>query len=85
MIDFYLNYMASWRSFINIQVQFILTTNSLFSLMAFQDHIVKLNKENGSLKQNLEATNAALRVSRIEGSGASTNGTYTVKVFPYSN
>jgi len=39
-----------------------------------------LNKENGSLKQNLEATNTALRVSRIEGSGVSSNGTYTVKV-----
>ena len=45
-----------------------------------QDQIVRLNKENGSLKQNLEATNAALRVSRTE---ASTNGTYSVKVDLY--
>ncbi|KAG4940211.1 hypothetical protein JHK87_044082 [Glycine soja] len=56
-----------------------LSVNYAALLKEKEDHIIKLNKENGSLKQNLEATNAALRVSRIEGSGASTNGTYTVK------
>ncbi|XP_017442454.1 golgin candidate 3 isoform X2 [Vigna angularis] len=56
-----------------------LSVNYAALLKEKEDHIVKLNKENGSLKQNLEATNAALRVSRIEGSGVSTNGTYTVK------
>ncbi|XP_047148670.1 golgin candidate 3-like, partial [Vigna umbellata] len=52
-----------------------LSVNYAALLKEKEDHIVKLNKENGSLKQNLEATNAALRVSRIEGSGVSTNGT----------
>ncbi|XP_014633249.1 golgin candidate 3 isoform X2 [Glycine max] len=56
-----------------------LSVNYAALLKEKEDHIFKLNKENSSLKQNLEATNAALRVSRIEGSGASTNGTYTVK------
>nr|KYP77198.1 hypothetical protein KK1_021474 [Cajanus cajan] len=62
-----------------------LSVNYAALLKEKEDQIVKLNKENGSLKQNLEATNAALHVSRLEGSGASTNGTYTVKLFPYSN
>ncbi|XP_068478103.1 golgin candidate 3-like isoform X2 [Phaseolus vulgaris] len=56
-----------------------LSVNYAALLKEKEDHIVKLNKDNGSLKQNLEATKAALRVSRIEGSGVSTNGTYTVK------
>ncbi|QCE02649.1 hypothetical protein DEO72_LG8g664 [Vigna unguiculata] len=56
-----------------------LSVNYAALLKEKEDHIVKLNKENGSLKQNLEATNTALRVSRIEGSGVSSNGTYTVK------
>lgn len=54
--------------------------NSYPIILTFQDQVVRLNKENGSLKQNLEATNAALRVSRAEGSVASINGTYSVKV-----
>lgn len=45
-----------------------------------QDQIVRLNKENGSLKQNFEETSKALSVFRIEGSGASTHGTNIVKV-----
>ncbi|KAK7292740.1 hypothetical protein RJT34_15592 [Clitoria ternatea] len=56
-----------------------LSVNYAALLKEKEDQIVKLNTENGSLKQNLEATNAALNVSRIEGSGASTNGTYIVK------
>jgi len=50
-----------------------------------QDLIVRLNKENGSIKQNLEATNAALSASRIEGSRASTSGTSSIKVVLHSN
>ncbi|CAI8607611.1 unnamed protein product [Vicia faba] len=41
---------------------------------------VRLNKENGSLKQDLEAANAALSASRNEGSRASTSGTSSVKL-----
>ncbi|KAK7389883.1 hypothetical protein VNO78_25179 [Psophocarpus tetragonolobus] len=52
-----------------------LSVNYAALLKEKEDHIIKLNKENGSLKQNLEATNAALCVSRIESPGASTNGT----------
>ncbi|PNY07314.1 golgin candidate 4-like protein [Trifolium pratense] len=46
----------------------------------YKDQIVKLNKENGSLKQNLVATNTALSASRVEGSRASTSGTSSMKV-----
>lgn len=46
-----------------------------------EDLIVRLNKENGSVKQNLEATNAALSASRIEGSRASTSGTFSIKMY----
>ncbi|KAL2336091.1 hypothetical protein Fmac_010537 [Flemingia macrophylla] len=56
-----------------------LSVNYAALLKEKEDQIVKLNKENGSLQQNLEATNPALLVSRTAGSGASTNGTYTVK------
>ncbi|CAL0315022.1 unnamed protein product [Lupinus luteus] len=56
-----------------------LSVNYAALLKEKEDQIVRLNKENGSLKQNMEATNAALRVSKAEGSKASTNGTYSVK------
>ncbi|XP_019456353.1 PREDICTED: golgin candidate 3-like isoform X2 [Lupinus angustifolius] len=56
-----------------------LSVNYAALLKEKEDQIVRLNKENGSLKQNMEATNAALRVSKAEGSIASTNGTYSVK------
>ncbi|RDX76775.1 Golgin candidate 3 [Mucuna pruriens] len=56
-----------------------LSVNYSALLKEKEDQLVRLNKENSSLKQNLEATNAALRVSRIEGSVASSNGSYTVK------
>ncbi|XP_061349825.1 golgin candidate 3 [Gastrolobium bilobum] len=56
-----------------------LSVNYAALLKEKEDQIVRLNKETGSLKQNLEATNAALSVSRIEGSGASKNGIYSVK------
>ncbi|KAK7349473.1 hypothetical protein VNO77_06865 [Canavalia gladiata] len=56
-----------------------LSINYAAILKEKEDHIVKLNKENGSLKQSLEATNAALSVSKIEGSGTSANSGYTVK------
>ncbi|XP_020969972.1 golgin candidate 3-like [Arachis ipaensis] len=53
-----------------------LSVNYAALLKEKEDHIVRLNKENGSLKQHLDATSAALRVSRTE---ASTSGTYSVK------
>ncbi|MED6133333.1 hypothetical protein PIB30_027367 [Stylosanthes scabra] len=53
-----------------------LSVNYAALLKEKEDHIVRLNKENGSLKQHLDATSAALRVSRTE---ASTTGTYSVK------
>ncbi|KAF7801277.1 golgin candidate 3-like isoform X1 [Senna tora] len=56
-----------------------LSVNYAALLKEKEDQIVRLNKENGSLKQNLEATSKASSVSRIEGSGASTNGTNTAK------
>ncbi|XP_027335643.1 golgin candidate 3-like isoform X2 [Abrus precatorius] len=56
-----------------------LSVNYAALLKDKEDQIVKLNKENGSLKQNLEATSAALSVSKIEGSGASSNGAYTFR------
>ncbi|KAE9595453.1 hypothetical protein Lal_00031233 [Lupinus albus] len=56
-----------------------LSVNYAALLKEKEDQIVRLNKENGSLKQNMEATNAALRVSKAEGSIASTNGNFSVK------
>lgn len=40
----------------------------------WQDQISRLSKENGSLKQNLEATKAAMNVSRSESAKALLNG-----------
>ncbi|KAK7274283.1 hypothetical protein RIF29_15366 [Crotalaria pallida] len=56
-----------------------LSVNYAALLKEKEDQVVRLNKENGSLKQNLEATNAALRVSKAEGSVAYANGTYSAK------
>ncbi|KAK4270883.1 hypothetical protein QN277_019649 [Acacia crassicarpa] len=44
-----------------------------------EDLIVRLNRENGSLKQNLEATSKALSVSRNDSSASSSKGTDPVK------
>ncbi|KEH18779.1 golgin candidate 3 isoform X2 [Medicago truncatula] len=54
-------------------------SNGVDRVLLSEDLIVRLNKENGSIKQNLEATNAALSASRIEGSRASTSGTSSIK------
>ncbi|XP_004510700.1 golgin candidate 3-like isoform X2 [Cicer arietinum] len=56
-----------------------LSVNYAALLKDKEDQIVRLNKEYGSLKQNLAATNAALSASRIEGSRASTSGTSSIK------
>ncbi|XP_045790346.1 golgin candidate 3-like isoform X1 [Trifolium pratense] len=56
-----------------------LSVNYAALLKEKEDQIVKLNKENGSLKQNLVATNTALSASRVEGSRASTSGTSSMK------
>lgn len=40
----------------------------------WQDQMSRLSKENGSLKQNLEATKAAMNVSRSESAKALLNG-----------
>lgn len=46
----------------------------------FQEQISRLNQENGSLKQNLTVTNAALSAARSESSKASSNGINALKV-----
>ncbi|KAK2406944.1 golgin candidate [Trifolium repens] len=56
-----------------------LSVNYAALLKEKEDQIVRLNKENVSLKQNLVATNAALSASRVEGSRASTSGTSSMK------
>lgn len=56
-------------------------SNGVDRVLLSEDLIVRLNKENGSIKQNLEATNAALSASRIEGSRASTSGTSSIKMY----
>lgn len=46
----------------------------------WQELILRLNKENGSLKQGLDATNAATNSSRDESSRSLANGINEVKV-----
>ena len=46
----------------------------------WQDQISRLSKENGSLKQNLDATNAAMNASRSESAKALSNGVNVHKV-----
>ena len=46
-----------------------------------QDQISRLNQENGSLKQNLTSTNAALKESRLDLSRASNNNAIKVDRF----
>ncbi|XP_021767156.1 golgin candidate 4-like [Chenopodium quinoa] len=50
-----------------------LSVNYAALLKEKEDHIVRLYQENGSLKQNLEVTNAALSTARNEASRASTS------------
>ncbi|XP_058754327.1 golgin candidate 3-like [Vicia villosa] len=56
-----------------------LSVNYAALLKDKEGQIVRLNKENGSLKQNLEAANAAPYASRNEVSRASTSGTSSIK------
>ncbi|XP_057533635.1 golgin candidate 4-like isoform X2 [Amaranthus tricolor] len=51
-----------------------LSVNYAALLKEKEDHISRLNQENGSLKQNLELTNAALSASRNDTSRTSTSG-----------
>ncbi|XP_054801937.1 golgin candidate 3-like isoform X2 [Prosopis cineraria] len=56
-----------------------LSVNYASLLKEKEDLIVRLNSENGSLKQNLESTSKALSVSRNDSSAASSKGTDPVK------
>ncbi|XP_040962623.1 golgin candidate 4 isoform X1 [Gossypium hirsutum] len=50
-----------------------------------EEQISRLNQENGSLKQNLNATNAALSAARSESSEVSSNGINAPKPFLQGN
>ncbi|KAL1134770.1 hypothetical protein V6Z11_A12G127400 [Gossypium hirsutum] len=50
-----------------------------------EEQISRLNQENGSLKQNLNATNAALSAARSESSKVSSNGINAPKPFLQGN
>ncbi|XP_061999711.1 golgin candidate 4 isoform X2 [Rosa rugosa] len=52
-----------------------LSKNYAALLKEKEDQISRLNKENGSLKQNLDTTTASLNASRIENYKAAANGT----------
>ncbi|XP_062090555.1 golgin candidate 4-like isoform X1 [Humulus lupulus] len=56
-----------------------LSINYAALLKEKEDQISRLNKENGSLKHNLESTAAALNVSRNESHKVSTNGANFLK------
>ncbi|KAF5733089.1 GRIP-related ARF-binding domain-containing protein 1 isoform 1 [Tripterygium wilfordii] len=56
-----------------------LSRNYAAILKEKEDHISRLNQENGSLRKNLDATSAALNVPRSESSKASTNSFNVVK------
>ncbi|PON32694.1 Golgin candidate [Parasponia andersonii] len=56
-----------------------LSINYASLLKEKEDQISRLNKENGSLKHNLERTSAALNVSKNEIHKLSTNGTNALK------
>ncbi|KDP28551.1 hypothetical protein JCGZ_14322 [Jatropha curcas] len=56
-----------------------LSINYAALLKEKEDQISRLNQENGSLKQNLDATKDALSVSRSENSRASTNSVHALK------
>jgi len=49
-------------------------------IATWQDLISRLNRENGSLKQNLDATNAALSTARNEASKSSSNSINVLNV-----
>ncbi|KAL0008445.1 hypothetical protein SO802_009947 [Lithocarpus litseifolius] len=53
-----------------------LSVNYAALLKEREDQISRLSKENGSLKQNLDATNAAMNASRSESTKALSNGVY---------
>ncbi|KAI9182675.1 hypothetical protein LWI28_027730 [Acer negundo] len=56
-----------------------LSVNYAALLKDKEDMISRLNRENGSLKQNLDATNTALSAARNESSKASTNSSNVLK------
>ncbi|XP_031278536.1 golgin candidate 4-like [Pistacia vera] len=56
-----------------------LSVNYAALLKEKEDQISRLNRENGSLKQNLDTTNAALSASKNENSKASTNSINVLK------
>ncbi|XP_065859773.1 golgin candidate 4 isoform X2 [Euphorbia lathyris] len=56
-----------------------LSVNYAALLKEKEDQISRLNQENGSLRQNLDATKEALNVSRSENSRVSTNSIHAVK------
>lgn len=56
-----------------------LSVNYAALLKEKEEQISRLNQENGSLKQNLNATNASLSAARSESSKVSSNGTNTLK------
>ncbi|KAJ0054648.1 hypothetical protein Pint_00506 [Pistacia integerrima] len=56
-----------------------LSVNYAALLKEKEDQISRLNRENGSLKQNLDATNAALSASKNENSKVSTNSINVLK------
>ncbi|XP_022770506.1 golgin candidate 4-like isoform X2 [Durio zibethinus] len=56
-----------------------LSVNYAALLKEKEEQISRLNHENGSLKQNLNVTNAALSAARSESSKVSTNGTNALK------
>ncbi|XP_048334962.2 golgin candidate 4 isoform X1 [Ziziphus jujuba] len=56
-----------------------LSKNYAALLKEKEDHISRLNKENGSLRQTLDATTASLNASGSDSSKTSTNGTNALK------
>ncbi|XVF33245.1 hypothetical protein REPUB_Repub17cG0152300 [Reevesia pubescens] len=56
-----------------------LSVNYAALLKEKEEQISRLNQENGSLKQNLNVTNAALSAARSESSKISSNGTNALK------
>ncbi|XWS32114.1 hypothetical protein CRYUN_Cryun23aG0133100 [Craigia yunnanensis] len=56
-----------------------LSVNYAALLKEKEEQISRLNQETGSLKQNLNVTNAALRAARSESSKVSSNGTNALK------
>lgn len=52
----------------------------LFHISIWQELILRLSKENGSLKQSLDATNTSTNSPKAESSKSPVNGTNEMKV-----